>query len=162
MDITAIILGGDITWELRKLVSLYSGLLMVGLAFWVDIRSHHKADYAFWIYIFGVIAFWGGLSSLSSGNELSEIIYICINLLMVDVLLMRRVFAVFGALGICRYLGNLAYEFKDSWIFPIALTAIGFSIVYIGVLWQKHEKAITHVSRSFLPMRLRELLEEKS
>ena len=60
MDITDVIAGGDITWELRKLVSLYSGLLMIGLAFWVDIRSRHKADYAFWLYIFGVITFWGG------------------------------------------------------------------------------------------------------
>lgn len=35
--------------ELRKIVSLYSGLLMIGLAFWVDIRSQRKSDYAFWI-----------------------------------------------------------------------------------------------------------------
>ena len=75
---------------------------MIGLAFWVDIRSHHKADYAFWIYTFGVIAFWGGLSSQNSHNEISKFIYFCTNLLMigVGVLLIRRVFVVFGALGV--------------------------------------------------------------
>jgi hypothetical protein len=165
MDITAMISGGDNTWELRKLVSLYSGLLMIGLAFWVDIRSHHKADYAFWIYIFGVVAFWGGLSSQSSDNELSKFIYFCTNLLMigVGVLLIRRVFVVFGALGSCGYLGYLASDvFKDSWLFPIALTAIGLGIIFLGILWQKHEKDITQKSRLLLPVPLRKLLAAKS
>lgn len=165
MDITAMISGGDITWELRKLVSLYSGILMVGLAFWIDICSHKKADYAFWVYIFGVIAFWGGLSSQHSDSELSKFIYFCINLSMIGigVLLVRRVFVVFGALGICGYLGYLASDvFKDSWLFPVALTAIGLGIIYLGVLWQKHEKSITEKSRLLLPDPLRELLEAKS
>jgi len=165
MDITAMISGGDISWELRKIVSLYSGLLMIGLAFWVDIRSHHKADYAFWLYIFGVIAFWGGLTSLDSDNELSKFIYFCINLIMigVGVLLVRRVFVVFGALGGCGYLGYLASDiFRDSWLFPIALTAIGLGIIYLGVLWQKHEAAITKKFRSILPVALQKLLEGKS
>jgi len=73
------------------------------------------------------------------------------------------VFVVFGAIGSCGYLGYLASDvFKDSWLFPVALTVIGLGIIYIGVLWQKHEKAITQKSRSFLPVTLRELLEAKS
>lgn len=165
MDITAMISGGDITWELRKLVSLYSGLLMVGLAFWVDVRSRHQADYAFWIYIFAVMAFWGGLSSQHSDSELSKFIYFSINLLMigVGVLLVRRVFVVFGAIGSCGYLGYLASDvFKDSWLFPIALSAIGLGIIYLGILWQKHEKTITEKSRRILPTPFRELLEARS
>ncbi|MEW5251411.1 DUF2157 domain-containing protein [Microbulbifer discodermiae] len=165
MDITAMISGGDTTWELRKLVSLYTGLLMIGLAFWVDIRSYQKADYAFWIYIFGAAAFWGGLSSQNSDSELSKFIYFCINLLMigVGVLLVRRVFVVFGALGSCAYLGHLAFDvFEDSWLFPVSLTVIGLGIIFLGVLWQKHEKYITAKSRSLLPVPLRELLQARS
>lgn len=165
MDITAMISGGDADWELRKLVSLYLGLLMIGLAFWVDIRAHKKADYAFWIYIFGVIAFWGGLSLQYSDSELSKFIYFCINLIMIGVgaLLIRRVFVVFGAIGSACYLGYLAFDvFEDSWLFPIALTAVGLGIIYLGILWQKHEKTITKKSRSLLPAPLRELLEAKS
>lgn len=164
MDITAMISGGDMSWELRKLVSLYSGLLMIGLAFWVDIRSRHTADYAFWIYLFGVTAFWCGLSTQSSDSELSKFLYFNINLLMIagGVLLVRRVFVVFGALGCCGYLGYLAFDvFKESWLFPITLTAIGLGIIYLGILWQKHEKTITDKSRLFLPVALRELLEAK-
>lgn len=164
MDITAMISGGDNTWELRKLVSLYTGLLMTGLAFWVDIRSRHTADYAFWIYILGVMAFWGGLSLQHSDSELSKFIYFCINVLMIGVgaVLIRRVFVVFGAIGGFIYLGHLASDvFEDSWLFPIALSAIGLGIVYLGVLWQKYEQIVTKKLRSFLPIPLRELLEEK-
>ena len=83
MDITAIIAEGDITWELRKLVSMYSGLLVVGLAFWVDFRSRNKADYAFWLYLFGVIAFWSGLTLQESDSELSKFLYFLINLVLI-------------------------------------------------------------------------------
>ena len=164
MDLTAMISGGDITWELRKLVSLYSGLLMVCLAFWVDIRSRRTLDYAFWIYIFGVIAFWGGLSSMNSEDEFSKFMYFMVNVLMIGigVVLVRRVFVIFGALGASGYLGHLASDvFEDSWLFPISLTFIGLAIIYLGILWQKHEKQITTRARAYLPEPLRELLESK-
>lgn len=163
MDITAMIAGGDMTWQLRKVVSLYSGLLMIGLAFWVDIRSQRQSDYAFWIYIFGVIAFWGGLSAQNSNDEFSKFIYLCINLLMmaVGVVLVRRVFVVFGAIGSCGYIGHLAYDvFKESLLFPIVLTAIGLGIIYIGIVWQKYEQTITQYLRRLLPTPLKELLEK--
>lgn len=164
MDLSAMLSGGDYSWELRKLVSMYTGLLMIGLAFWVDIRSRKTADYAFWIYLFGVMAFWGGLSSMNSDSELSKFFYFCINLVMIGtgVLLTRRVFVIFGALGCCGYLGHLASDlFRDSWLFPIALTAIGLLIIYLGVLWQKHERHVTERARCFLPTPLRELLEKQ-
>lgn len=165
MDITAMISAGDFDWELRKLVSLYCGLLLIGLAFWVDIRSRHSADYAFWLYIFGVMAFWGGLSAQHSDSELSKFLYFCINLVMigVGVMLIRRVFVIFGAIGSCGYLGYLAFDvFRDSWLFPIALSIIGLGIIYLGILWQSHEKAIAEKARVWLPDPIRELLETRS
>lgn len=164
MDITAMISGGDTDWELRKLVSMYSGLFMIAFALWLDIRSRNQADYAFWLYLFGVIAFWGGLSLQYSDSELSKFIYFCINLFMVivGVTLVRRVFVVFGAIGGVGYLGHLASDvFKDSWLFPITLTLLGLLVIYFGVLWQKNERVITTKARSYLPQSLRELLESK-
>ena len=164
MDITAMLSGGDITWDLRKLVSMYSGLLIIGLAFWVDIRARRGADYAFWLYIFGVLAFWCGLSLQHSDSELSKFIYFSINVIMIGigVLLVRRVFVVFGAIGSCGYLAHLAENvFQDSWLFPIALTAIGLLVIYLGVLWQKNEEAITRKVRGILPVAFRELLESR-
>ncbi len=165
MDLTAMISGGDTSWELRKLVSMYSGILIIGLAFWVDIRARKTVDYAFWLYIFGVMAFWSGLSAQNSGNEFSKFLYLMINVFMigVGVLLIRRVFVIFGALGCSGYLGHLASSvFEDSWLFPIALTAIGLLIIYLGVIWQKNEASITEKARSILPLTIKELLDSKT
>jgi hypothetical protein len=152
-------------WELRKLVSLYFGLLMIGLAFWVDLRTRHTLDFAFWLYLFGVIAFWGGLSLMSSDSELSKFFYLCINLLLIGIgtLLVRRVFVVFGGLGAAGYLGHLAYDvFKDSLLFPFALTFIGLGVIYLGILWQRHEARLSAQLRGLLPADLRELVEARS
>jgi len=164
MDIAAMLAGGRPEFELRVLVSMYFGLLMVLLAFWVDLRARKTADYAFWLYIFGVMAFWGGMTAQESNSELSKFIYFCINLFMigVGVLLVRRVFVVFGAIGCSIYLGYLAWDvFKGSWLFPITLTAMGLGIVCLGILWQKNEKKITAKARRVLPLALRELLESR-
>ena len=154
----------DISWDLRKLVSLWFGLLMVLLAFWVDVRTRHEKDYPFWLYLFGVLAFWGGLSLMRSDSELNKFIYLCINLLMIVIgaMLSRRVFAVFGGLGSAGYIGHLAYGiFRDSMLFPFALTAIGLCVIYLGIVWQRHEKAISSRLRGLLPVPLQELIERR-
>lgn len=165
MDLTVWLGGGEYDFQLRKLVSMYFGLLMILLAFWVDIRAHRSADYAFWLYLFGVLAFWGGMTAQNSDSELSKFLYFCINLSMIGigVLLVRRVFVVFGAIGSALYLGHLASDvFRDSWLFPIALTAIGLLIVYLGIIWQRNEQAITERARGILPEALRSLLESRT
>ena len=164
MDIAAMIAGGRADFELRSLVSMYFGLLIVILAFWVDFKAKGKADYAFWLYIFGVIAFWGGITAQSSDSEISKFIYFCINIFMIvtGVVIIRRVFVVFGAIGSCLYLGHLAIDvFEDSWLFPITVAAIGLLIIYLGVLWQKNEKALTEKARSILPVQLKNFLDAK-
>lgn len=166
MDLTPLLLGqDDATWEMRKFVSLWFGLLLVLLAFWVDIRTRHAKDYAFWLYLFGVVAFWGGLSAMDTDSELGKFIYLCINLLMIAVgaMLSRRVFVVFGGLGAAGYLGYLAYDvFRDSMLFPFVLTIIGLGVIYLGVAWQRHEAMISIRLRGLLPTTLRELIEQRS
>ena len=165
MDLTPFLLGqDDTTWEMRKFVSLWFGLLLVLLAFWVDIRTRHDKDYAFWLYLFGVVAFWGGLSAMDSDSELGKFLYLCINLLMIAVgaMLSRRVFVVFGGLGAAGYLAYLAYDvFRDSMLFPFALTIIGLGVIYLGVAWQRHEATISTRLREMLPAALRQLIERR-
>ncbi len=166
MDLTPFLFGeADATWELRKFVSLWFGLLVVLLAFWVDMRTRHTQDFAFWLYLFGVIAFWGGLSMMHSDSELSKFAYLCINLVMIVVgaVLSRRVFAVFGGLGATGYLGHLAHDvFKDSMMFPFVLTMIGLAVIYIGIIWQRHEQRISSKLQGLLPLPMRELLAERN
>jgi hypothetical protein len=168
MDLTPFLFGGDSTEffsDRGKLVSMYFGLAMTVLAFLVDVRSHKSKDFAFWLYLFGVLAFWGGLSSMRSDSELNKFLYCCANLLMIAIgaALSRRVFAVFGGLGVAFYLGHLSHTiFKDSMLFPVALTAIGLAIIAAGVYWQRHEEAIGDRLRSLLPAGVRELIAHRA
>jgi len=168
MDLTPFLLGGDAKdffSDLRKLVSTWFGLAMALLAFWVDIRSRRTQDFAFWLYVFGVLTFWGGLTSMDSANELGKFLYCCINLVMIALgaALSRRVFAVFGGIGVALYLAHLSSTlFKDSLLFPVALTAIGLAVVAAGVAWQRHEVAIGRWLRAFLPTAVRQLVERRA
>ena len=70
---------------------------------------------------------------------------------------------VFVVRGVCVFLGHLAWEvFEDSGFFPMALTAIGLLIIYLGVLWQKHEKTLSRKARGLLPSGLQQLLNAPS
>lgn len=151
-------------WDYHAFVSAWFGLLMTLLAFWVDMRNRSERDYAFWIYLFGVLAFWGGLSMMESDNELSKLLYFCINLVMIGVgaMLSRRVFVVFGGLGCAGYLVHLADTvFKDSMLFPFALTFIGLAIIYLGIVWQRNEAALGARLRSLLPAALQALIAQR-
>jgi len=101
---------------------------------------------------------------MHSDSELNKFIYLCINLVMIVVgaMLSRRVFAVFGGLGAAGYLGHLAYDvFKDSMMFPFVLTTLGLGVIYLGILWQRHEETISSKLRALLPLPLRELIERR-
>jgi hypothetical protein len=168
MDLAPFLFGGDAMnffSDRGKLVSTLFGLAMILVAFWVDVRSRQQRDFAFWLYVFGVLTFWGGLTSMDSNSELGKFLYFCINLLLIatGATLSRRVFAIFGGLGVAFYLGHLSHTvFKDSMLFPVALTAIGLMVVAAGVLWQRREATIGIWLRSFLPGPVRELVEHRA
>ncbi|TMG72597.1 MAG: DUF2157 domain-containing protein [Betaproteobacteria bacterium] len=167
MDLVPFLLGQEhvYDWEIRKFISAYFGLAMTLVAFWVDLRSRFSRDYAFWLYLFGVLTFWGGLSLMNSGSEWGKLAYCGINVAMIllGAVLGRRVFAVFGGLGVAGYLGHLSYKvFKDSLIFPLALSLVGLAIIGLGVLWQRREAQWSARLRGFLPAPLRELIEARA
>ena len=165
MDIAAMLMVDGYDWEFRAFFSMWFGVATILIAFWVDLRSRDSGDFAYWLYIFGVIAFWGGLTSQSSDSELAKFLYFCTNigLILVGAVLVRHVFVVFGALGAAIYLGHLAATvFEDSWLFPIALAAIGLFVVYGGLVWSRHQEHLTNRLRAQLPLPVRELLESRS
>jgi hypothetical protein len=160
MDLTPMFFGRDtFTWEERLIVSALFGLVVLLFSYLVDRRT--KADYAFWGYLFGTMAFWGGLSFMESDSEPNKALYCLINLLLMalSVLLQRRVFIIFGALGVCGYLGHLAHSvFKDSLIFPFALTLIGILVIYGGITYQRNRQAFEARVLSRMPPSLKRLL----
>jgi hypothetical protein len=165
MDLTPFLFHDeDYSWHRREMVSMVVGLLMLALAFYIDLRTRHTLDFAWWIYLFGLMAFWGGLSMQHSDSELNKFLYCLINLLLITVggMIGRRVFAIFGGMGVAGYLGYLAWDlFQDSLIFPFVLSLIGLGIIWLGLLWQRHEAKIQHQLQRHLPAAWRELLAQR-
>jgi len=152
------------TWELRKQITLVFGLIMLLVAFVVDLRSRYSKDYAFWLYLFGLMTFWCVLSSMGTGLLSGKLIYLCINigLVFIGAVLVRRTFAVFGGVGMMIVLSDLSWNFfKDSFSFVAVLTLLGFTLIATGVWWSKHEADLSAKFRSILPKDLRELLEAR-
>jgi len=147
MDAAAWFLGDDyLDWNTRAWMAVLVGAvgLVFGYAFDRAInRPDRNEDFAFWCYLFGLIAFWGGLTSMESDSEVNRLIYCAINvgLIALSLYLRRSMFLVFGALGVFAYLGHLAYEvFKDSVLFPFVLVLLGLSMIVATVLAQKYLK----------------------
>ena len=157
MDLTPWIFGGsNFDWETRRKVSLWFGLGVIAVAWIVDYRGR-GADFAFWLHLFGLMAFWGAISATQSSDELGKALYCLLNvgLLLLAVFLMRRAYAVFGALGICAYLEHLAeVVFKNSLWFPFALSLIGIAVIALGLLYHRKQEAIAAWFTAHLPASL--------
>ncbi|RUO38935.1 DUF2157 domain-containing protein [Aliidiomarina taiwanensis] len=145
-NIVVFALGQDIARQGEEWIIICFGLLLIMAATAVDVRTKKVANVAFWAHILGAVMLWQGLTEQSMSNELPKLAYFILNLLIIGVgaFLGRRVYGVFGVLGSIGYLGYLAFDvFRESWAFPVILTAIGLGVVFLGVWWQKNSQAIT-------------------
>ena len=163
MDLARLIVppGVPESWTFHRDVSMFFGLLMALLGLWIDARSRahggSRRDHAFWPTLLGVASFWIALTARRSDSELDKALYALLNLgfIGLSALLGRRVYAVCGGFGLALYLGHLSYKvFRDSLLFPLALTAIGFGIIAAGIWWQRHEAAVQAALRRRLPAAL--------
>ena len=59
-------------------------------------RRPRGDDFAFWLHLVALMAFWGGLSLKDSGSEVATALYCLLNVALVlfSVVRMRRVYAV--------------------------------------------------------------------
>ena len=145
--------------DIARRVSIVFGLVMSFVAFQVDHRTDD--DYAFWLYLFGMTAFWGAITSIESNSELSKLLYCAMNLglVVLSVTLRRRVFLVFGSIGVNLYLGHLAWRvFEKSMIFPFVLTLFGLGLITAAVYYQRHRAAIELRIEGWVPLWVRDLL----
>lgn len=145
----------DYSFSQQAMFSMYFGLVILLFAIYTDFKyDDEREDYAFWLYIAGVIIFWCGLTSQHSDSEVSKFFYCMINvgMLFVSTLLNRRVFAIFGVLGILAYLGHLAFDvFAESLGFPIVLVFLGVLIILAGVFFTRMESKLNQLMRPFIP-----------
>ncbi|HEY1406309.1 MAG TPA: DUF2157 domain-containing protein [Spirochaetota bacterium] len=157
MDLVPLLFGkNEFDWDERKGVSVIVGLIMIIISYILDRRT--KEDFSFWGYLFGMIAFWGGLSMMDSGSELNKFLYCLLNvfLMFLSIWLGRRVFMVFGGIGVFGYLGYLSYHvFSDSLIFPFALSFLGLLLIACAVVYQKNERKIIVFVDGIIPDKIK-------
>jgi hypothetical protein len=151
-------------WNEKEMITAVFGGVMLITAYFIDLRG--KADdFAFWGYLFGLAAFWGGLTSMNSDTELGKFIYCLINLALIfcSLALRRRVFLIFGSLGLFGYLGHLAYRvFEDSILFPFALSLLGIAIIYLGLQYQRRRKKFEQGFRATVLPHIRGLIPARA
>lgn len=140
MDGAEILFGRSLEWATRSQVSIVSGALFLAGGR-VSEKNSGGVDFAFWIYLAGLLAFWGGLTSLPDSGEFGKLLYAGVNVALIaaGLYLNRRTFAVFGSMGVFGYIGHLAWSlFKDSPLFPIALAMTGLAMILLTVAFQKN------------------------
>ncbi|HEY6158983.1 MAG TPA: hypothetical protein VIV88_16155 [Gemmatimonadales bacterium] len=146
---------GRLAFEQKQQITLLFGATVLGVTYLLDRRTDE--DYAYWLYLFGLVAFWGALSYEGVGSF--GYCLINVGLMLVAVLLQRKTFMVFGAIGVYSYLGHLAFDvFKDSLLFPAALTALGVAIIAAGVWYRNHDVAVEAALLRLLPGAVRQTL----
>ncbi|QBR72553.1 hypothetical protein CU048_00955 [Beijerinckiaceae bacterium] len=144
-------------FELRRHVTLWFGLAVMALAWLIDLVWRERR-FGFWLHLAGASAFWGSLTMNESTSEWLAFLYCLINigLVFLSVYLNRRIYAVFGAIGISIYLGHLASTiFEDSLLFSFALSGIGLLTIGLGILFHKKQDAIGDWIDTRLPKALR-------
>jgi hypothetical protein len=146
-------------WELRQTVSKIFGVALILVAWTLDLKFVARGDFGFWPHLFGAMTLWGAITS-GSGGEFASAIYCAFNVAFIafGLFLDRRIYAVFGAIGISLYLGHLAYVvFRDVLTFTFALSAIGLVIIFAGIYLQRRRRAIANSVDANLPQFLRAL-----
>lgn len=160
MDLTEVVYGRSFSWEMRRWIAEIFGLVILAIAWLVDLKPWKSGDFAFWFHLFGLLIFWGAVSSQNSNSEVAKALYCGMNivLILISVFLIRRAYAVFGGLGVFFYLSHLSYKvFKDSLVFPFALSLAGLVIILIGIIYFKKKDRITDWMNRTLPEKIKRL-----
>lgn len=148
--------GSHSSWNSQLWMSAGFGAAILAVAFVTDRKT--EEDYSFWGYLFGMVSLWFSLTLMDSGSELWKLAYCGLNVgfLFASVLLGRRVFALFGTLGVLVYLGHLSYTlFAGSLLFPLALSALGIGVIVLGIKYHRNRNRIEAYLRGLVPGSLR-------
>ena len=156
MDGTDLLFGRHWTFHQECWISVAFGIVMLAIGYFAD--GETDRDFAFWFYLFGLLTLSGGLTLLGDGNQFGKAIYCLIHLTLIvlSVLLQRRAFLIFGALGVFAYLvGEAESYFRNSFAFTVALTLIGIAFIVLGILFKKNEALLSTKLARFIPARVR-------
>ncbi len=148
MDIVPLLLGQGFiapTWGMKNFASCIFALLMLFFAVRLDNYKQNSEDYSYWLYAFGATMLWGTIISIIIQygwyNEFAYFLAALFSFvyMLISILIKRKVFMCWGALGFWSYLGHLAYKvFAGSFWFPFVLVAFGLAIIFFGIYYSKY------------------------
>jgi len=125
----------------EQVMSVLIGLALILIG--IILQKRRKDRDSFWFYLFGHILFLCHLATLTfdQGGWLS-LIFIAVYLLFVvgSVWLQRRVFLVFGAIGIYGYVCYFAFTLLGVLGFTFGLALVGLLIIFSAVWYQRYAK----------------------
>jgi hypothetical protein len=158
MDAAPVLFGAEPTWTQHALLSALVGLLVLGAGFAVDRRL--RQDYAGWLYLAGLVSFWGGLTTAQAASRTSVALYVAVQvwLLAVALLVHRRRFAVLGAVGLAGAAGHLAADALVADVLPWAFAFICAALVAGTLAWMRWEERLADAVIGRLPPGMRRLL----
>lgn len=149
----------DLDIEAFRRVSLWFGLIVLAIAWIVDMRER-PVDMAYWLHLFGMLIFWAGITFKGGGTAFEKTLYglFSVGLILFSVFMDRKVYSLFGAMGLLILLGDLSQRlFKDSILFPFILTGIGLAVIGLGLWYVKHRDAMEAAVNRNIPPALRNL-----
>jgi hypothetical protein len=128
----------------ERIVTILAGLALIAAGYWM--QRFARRDYSFWLYLFGHLAVLYSLSALAIDREglLGFVVYpaFYLGVVVASVWLQRKVFLVFGALGVYGYLSYLASEvFHGTLGFAFGLALVGLLIILLSVGYQRVGRA---------------------
>jgi hypothetical protein len=156
MDATALIFGAQWNFRQECWISVSFGLAMMLAGYLLD--GEPDLDFSFWFYLFGVLAFTGGLTLMGNGNQLGKAVYCLIHLgmMVLSILLQRKVLLIFGAIGVFVYLmGEAQGYFRNSLGFTVSLTLIGILFIAAGIAYKRNEAALEARLAPLIPSKVR-------
>ncbi len=153
-----VVFGSAPTWTQRATLSALLGVVALGAGLALDGRT--RRDVAFWLYLSGLVAFWGGLATSHSETRLALLLGAAVNasLVFVAILLRRRVFAIFGGVGLAGVLGRVADAELADPVVPFVFAAIALGLVAGAAVYHRRAPAWERAVSSRLPDPVRRLL----
>jgi hypothetical protein len=133
MDAAPLIAGTDSVWHVREWVSLGFGLATVAIGGMLELKWHR--DFGYWLYRFGLMAFWGGLLGVAFSAEyntsLGTVLRLLAGLLGIATVTFgatqrRPVFILSGTVAVLTYAGHLVI--RDDALHHWATLAFGLLI----------------------------------
>jgi len=158
MDGAAAVFGPGVLWGQRALLSSVLGLVVLGAGVAVDGRAGR--DRAFWLYLAGLVAFSGGLASHHAGSNIALAFDGAVHgsLVFLAFALRRRMFAVFGAVGLASVLGQVAERTLVDAAVPLVFAGVALALAGGAVAYDRFEAAWSSALRARFPGSVRRLL----